>query len=216
MEERIMPWDPLNAWPAGRHWVWMTLAILVAISFGPVFVTSLRPAPDVVVDFFRNWAAARSVRDGLPIYMSQDVVVQRYLGRPRDANDVTQAEVYTHPPATVLLALPLAGLDYPNATLVWNLISLLALLASLELVRRGLGIALSIAAVFPALSLMLLCTPLFEQLQQGQLNLILLLLIVGSWSAERSGRPRLAGACLGTATALKLFPGFLILYFVWK
>jgi hypothetical protein len=53
-----------------------------------------------------------------------------------------------------------------------------------------------------------------QQLLQGQLNLVLLVLIVGVWWADRSGRPVWAGIFLGAATAIKLFPGFLFLYFV--
>jgi len=52
------------------------------------------------------------------------------------------------------------------------------------------------------------------QLFHGQWNLILLLLVTGAWAAERSGRPAWAGVLLGAATAIKLFPGFLFLYFL--
>jgi hypothetical protein len=55
---------------------------------------------------------------------------------------------------------------------------------------------------------------------QGQFNLILLLLLTGSWAAESTNRPCWAGVLLGTATAIKLFPGFLFVYFLlrrqWK
>jgi hypothetical protein len=52
------------------------------------------------------------------------------------------------------------------------------------------------------------------QLFHGQWNLILLLLLTGVWAAERSGRPAWAGALLGASTAIKLFPGFLFVYFL--
>src|SRR5262249_28940655 len=59
-----------------------------------------------------------------------------------------------------------------------------------------------------------------QQVNQGQLNLILLLLLTGTWGAQRRDRPGWAGVLLGAATAIKLFPGFLFLYFVlqrqWK
>lgn len=48
---------------------------------------------------------------------------------------------------------------------------------------------------------------------QGQLNCVLLLLVTGIWAANRAERPRLAGALLGIATSIKLFPGFLFLHF---
>jgi hypothetical protein len=43
---------------------------------------------------------------------------------------------------------------------------------------------------------------------------VLLLALVGAWTAERARRWHLAGALVGTAAAVKLFPGFLLLYFV--
>ncbi|HZU37559.1 MAG TPA: glycosyltransferase family 87 protein [Gemmataceae bacterium] len=51
-----------------------------------------------------------------------------------------------------------------------------------------------------------------QQFNQGQLNAFLLLLLTAAWAADRSGKPWLSGALLGTATAIKLFPGFLFLY----
>lgn len=211
-----MPWDPVGAWPAARWWIWAALCALVCVAAGSAFVRNLRPAPGVVVDFFRNWAAARDALAGLPVYDDQQAVQERYLGRRPDVRDVHYVEIFTHPPATVLLALPFAGLDYPDATLAWNLVSLAALAVSAWLVGRALEISRSFWAVFPLLTLLLLCTPLWDQLGQGQLNLILLALVTGTWVAERSGRPVWAGFFLGAATALKLFPGFLALYFVLR
>ena len=63
---------------------------------------------------------------------------------------------------------------------------------------------------------MLLCFPLWEQWRQGQLSLILLALITGTWAADRSGRLRLAGGLLGLAIAIKIFPGFHLLYYVLR
>jgi hypothetical protein len=62
--------------------------------------------------------------------------------------------------------------------------------------------------------LALACGPLNAQIYQGQLNLVLLALLVGSWAADRSRRPVLAGMLLAGATVIKLFPGFLLLYFI--
>jgi alpha-1,2-mannosyltransferase len=63
-------------------------------------------------------------------------------------------------------------------------------------------------------TLLLWCNPLRQQLNQGQINLVLLLLLTSTWAAWRSGRPWWAGVFLGTATALKLFPGFFFLFFL--
>ena len=96
----------------------------------------------------------------------------------------------------------------------------MALPASLFIVQRQLTIPFSSWSFAPLIALLLLCFPLWEQCRLGQLTLILLLLITGAWAAERSGWACLAGALLGTATCIKLFPGFLFIYYAlrgrWK
>jgi hypothetical protein len=227
----MMLWDPLNAWPRGRRWLWASLAVLVCLLQGPGFVESLRPSLDDGVDFFQEWASGRNYLSGVPIYTNQEVAVQRYLGfqvGPASRQSPSQGEtrvgvaipVNAHPPSSVLLTLPLALLSYPDAVLVWNLISLTALLASLWLVVWQLRIPLSRWSIFPLIALLLLCSPLRQQVSQGQLNLVLLLLLTGAWAAQRSLKWGWAGTLVGTAAAIKLFPGFLFLYFAlrrqWK
>jgi hypothetical protein len=113
----------------------------------------------------------------------------------------------------VLVIFPLAWLDYATAFLVWNLISLALLVGSVWLVARQIPVLRSAWDVLP-LGVLLLGYPLPHHLWQGQINLLLLPLIVGGWAAERSGRPVVAGMLLGAATAIKLFPGYLVLYFL--
>jgi hypothetical protein len=61
---------------------------------------------------------------------------------------------------------------------------------------------------------MLASNPFAQHAILGQLGAFLLLLIVGAVIADARGRPALAGFLVGTATALKLFPGLLFLYFL--
>src|SRR5437763_967461 len=81
------PWDPANAWPAGRRWLWVTLAVVVCALQGPSFVRSLRPPPDRGLDFFQDWASARNRLEGLPVYTRHEVTAQRYLGLEVDTSD---------------------------------------------------------------------------------------------------------------------------------
>jgi hypothetical protein len=216
-----MLWDPLNAWPAVRRWVWAALALFVCWIQGPRFVQSLRPPLETGVDFFQEWASGRNYFNGCSIYTEQKSSVERYLGFPiRGGEGQKQIQVYVdvnaHPPPAVLLTLPLALVPYPDAVLIWNLISLAALFVSLWLVQRQLQIPVAPWAIFPFLVLLLLCSPLRQQVSQGQLNLVLLLLLTGAWAAQRSGRSGWAGVLVGTAAAVKLFPGFLFLYFLLR
>jgi hypothetical protein len=192
----------------------------VCLLQGPTFVRNLRPPQSIGVDFFQEWASARNLLNGLPAYENQRAAIERYLGYRTGTGDGREVEVSyeqnAHPPTSVLLAVPFALLDYPDAVLVWNLLSLGALFASLWLVGRELGITATAWAVFPAVTLLLLCSPFRQQMNQGQLNLVLLLLLTGTWVAWRSGRPGLSGVLLGAATALKVFPGFLFLFFALR
>jgi alpha-1,2-mannosyltransferase len=47
---------------------------------------------------------------------------------------------------------------------------------------------------------------------QGQLNLLLLVLLSGAWVADRKGWTCLSGVLIGLAAALKIYPAALILY----
>ena len=214
-----MLWDPLNAWPKGRRWLWAALTIIVCLAQGANFLQCLRPARERGADFYRNWIAARYIRDGIPIYSSQEEGIRRYLGYRSDPQ-TPGVDKLTHPPLAAILALPFVWLDYPDATLAWNAASLCALAVSLWLVGRHLGIPFPPWAVFPLTTLTLLCIPLREHLIHGQLSLILLVLLIGAWALNRSGHPCWAGALVGLATAIKLFPGFVLLYFLvrreWK
>jgi Glycosyltransferase family 87 len=196
------------------------LAVIAASMMGPFYLSSLRPPAGRIVDFFQEWASARNHFQGLPVYANHRVTIPRYLGleisRPQDLT----VEVNGHPPTSVLLALPLAAFPYRDAVLAWNLASLGMLAVSLYLVWRGLRIPFSTRRLFLLIASLLVCSPLILQFFFAQLNLVLLLLLTGTWAADRSGRPLLAGALLGTATAIKIFPGFVFLYFLlrgeWK
>jgi hypothetical protein len=209
-------WDPLGAWPRAGRWIWLCAALVAGFVMAPVHLASLRPPAGLVTDFYQEWASARNYLRGEFLYTDQRATIPGYLQKQDLSPHDQTIEVNAHPPTAVLLAVPLARLSYQNAALVWNVASLGMLLLSLWLVCKGLRIRVSIWSVFPAATLLLFCTPLLMQLRLGQLNLVLLLLLVGAWAADRSRRPWLAGVCLGTAAAIKLFPAFLFLYFVFR
>jgi hypothetical protein len=199
---------------AARVWLGRLLGTAAALGVmclqGPAFVENLRPPRTLVYDFFQEWASARNRFEGLPVYADQNETVELYLGYRAPH----MLRYNGHPPTSVLLVVPLAGLAYSDAFLAWALVSLAALGLSVVLIVRQLPLGLTAWSVLPLLALLLLCNPFRQHLNQGQLNLVILLLLTAAWAAERSGRPVTAGALVGTATAVKLFPGFVFLYFV--
>jgi Glycosyltransferase family 87 len=211
-----MAWDPFSAWPRERPWIWAALAVLISVQRAPAAIENFWPhswrSGAILPDFFQEWSSARMFRDGLPVYTSLATALERYISgdvRLIAGPSMTNA----HPPTSVLLAMPLASLDFDTAFFIWNLISIPLLILSLWLIVRGLAIKCQAWAVFPATTMLILCSPLQMQIRHGQLSLLLLSLICGAWFAERSGQPRVAGVLLGAAAAIKFFPAFMLVYF---
>jgi alpha-1,2-mannosyltransferase len=190
--------------------LWLILGLWGCLWLGPLCVEAMRPDLGRVNDFFQDWGSARNYLLGLPVYTHHAISVPRHLGMPFDS--VTTVEYNAHPPTSILLALPLARLDYPDAVLAWNTISLAAFLASLVIVAAVLPVPKTL--FLPALALLTFCHPLYGNLYQAQLTLLLVLLVTAIWALERSGRSSAAGLVLGAAAAIKLFPAYLIVYYL--
>lgn len=116
---------------------------------------------------------------------------------------------FDYPPLTALLALPVAWLPYPQARVVWLLANWLCLAAAGFLMVRILGndrtALLTVAACWA------LCGTVAENLVLGQVNPILLFLVVLAWWDVSRGRGTVATGAIGLATALKLWPGVLLI-----
>jgi hypothetical protein len=202
-----------RAFSMPQVWVsllWSALGIWGWAYFGPMWVSALQPGSARINDFYQDWGSARNYLTGLPVYTTHTMSIPRHLGLP--SNPIPSIEHNAHPPTSVLLALPLALFSYPHAVLAWNVISLIALAVSLWLVAREL--VLPCTMLLPAAALLSLCHPVYGNVYQGQLTLILVLLVTGIWAFERSGQLSLAGILLGLAAAIKLFPLYLVVYFL--
>jgi Glycosyltransferase family 87 len=192
---------------------WLLLALWGWLWLSPMWITAMKPKPDQIIDFYQDWGSARNYSTGLPTYTPHAISIPRHLNL--SSNSMPSIEYNAHPPTFVLLALPLAWLDYPTAVLVCNLISCLALAASLAIVATELHFPLTVFP--PMLALLPLCQPVYANLQLGQLTPLLGLLIAMIWALERSGRFRQlnsAGVFLGMAAAIKLFPAYLGVYYL--
>jgi hypothetical protein len=208
-----------QAWPIRQRLLWALLTALVCFFVLPHFLANLHPPRTLIQDFYQEWASARNFFGSRPVYTRHEVTAPIYVDY-HDDPDKLIIRVNAHPPTSVLLALPFAFLDHSDAFLAWALLSLAALALSLWIVVRQLGIRFTAWSLLPLVTLLLICSPFRQHMNQGQINLILLPLITGAWAAERSGRPGWAGVFLGLATAIKLFPGFLFVYYLlrgrWK
>src|SRR5215468_4297776 len=124
-----MPHVLFGPWTRQRQLTWIVLGGAACLLFGWSFVESLRPPSTIMLDFFQEYASARNYREDLPIYTQQTITCRRYLGfsSQADKDNPYYLHYNAHPPASILLALPLAGLGYSNAFLAWNLLTLAAM-----------------------------------------------------------------------------------------
>src|SRR5690348_5078964 len=114
-----MPNELFGLWTPRQRRTWALIAIVACLAFGWQFLQSLRPPATLVLDFFQEYASARNYWERLPVYTEQTVTVPRYLGFEQRQDDPFRfIRINAHPPASILLALHVAWLSYPNAFLV--------------------------------------------------------------------------------------------------
>ena len=118
--------------------------------------------------------------------------------------------VTLYPPPQLLIAAAYALFPDPVGAELWAATNMVAALIALFLLFRLVHRMHPSTA--PIFCLLVICfTPLFEDVRLGQRGGLLLLLGVGSMTSLVASRPRLAGALAGVATAIKFYPGALLL-----
>lgn len=146
-----------------------------------------------------------------------------------DLYDYAQADrvqgtlYFTYPPFAALLLSPLAVLD-PEVTFgLFTAGSVVAVAVTTWWLVRPLAHAQGWPSWYAAglvTPLVLLIEPSRETLALGQINMLLIVLILGDLLFAVPRGWRLAGVGVGLATALKLFPGIFICYLLvtrrWK
>jgi alpha-1,2-mannosyltransferase len=155
------------------------------------------PAAGFDLDIYRD--AVQAFRAGRPVY---DLTFA--LGLP-----------YTYPPITLSLLTPLSTLEAAEALPVMTALSLTAVFLTVWFVTgltgyRGIAGRTGVAGAVTGLALWL--EPVSSNLSLGQVNAVLMLLVVADLAAP--DRVWLKGAGIGVATACKLVPGIFVVYLV--
>ncbi len=202
-----------HAWPPLRILVWGVIMVVVGLWMGPRFILAFRPPESYFFDFLQEWLSAKNYLAGLPVYIEQTDAMLRHTGILLKEGIILHWNA--HPPASVMIALPLGHLSYRDAHLLWNLISFTLFLVSLAIIWRELKFPLSPWSLLATVGLILLFHPLYLHLHQGQLNILVLFFITLAWWADRHDRVGWAGVALGVAAGLKLYPMFLFTYFLF-
>lgn len=114
---------------------------------------------------------------------------------------------FDYPPLAAFAVLPLAGLEYQHARLIWFCSSHIAMIVAAWLMWRRLGRSLESAVVVAAV--WCLAGTVAENLVLGQYNPLLLLLVCLSILTVNRRAAR-DGVAMGLAAALKLWPALLL------
>jgi Glycosyltransferase family 87 len=119
---------------------------------------------------------------------------------------------FTYSPFAAVVFVPVAALPLALARVLWDLASIAALAYSCVLILKLAGYRPSRLMVAGVTAAAMALDPVYETLFLGQINLILLALILTDIWRAAHGRP--AGIGVGIAAAIKLTPAIFILFFL--
>jgi hypothetical protein len=123
---------------------------------------------------------------------------------------------FKYPPVAAALFMPLSGLDLERAKVAWFSVSCFALLSSLWLCARLIGRGRTGRAGLLGLTVLVEAKFYGHELTLGQVNALLLLLLVLMLQALLDDRPVRAGILLGLITAIKPYGLLFVPYLLLK
>lgn len=179
---------------------WVPLAlVLVLAPFVFLAVVGALPGDQGFVDLNVYRAGGLLWRTGQPLYDGQ---FPRIL--------VDQTLVFTYPPLSAMLFAPVSLLTMTAAKVLLTVLSIAAIAVTVAIVGRER--ALSVTAILALGAVVVVFEPFRQNFVFGQVNTILMALVVADCLLPRTWWPR--GMLVGLAAAIKLTPAVFVLYFV--
>jgi alpha-1,2-mannosyltransferase len=121
---------------------------------------------------------------------------------------------YLYPPVALVVLAPFAVVPFWLASAVWALCTIAALGLVLVMVLRALDVRPTALLVGALLPLALALEPVRETLYFGQINALLMVLVVADCLVRTPRWPR--GTLVGIAAAVKLTPAVFVLFFLLR
>lgn len=163
-----------------------------------------------IYDFNSHYLAAYATHQGLDPY---DLDTLKSLAKELGVRKVT---IYRYPPFHTLLMLPLGALPYPVADLLWRILNLALTVACVWLIGKTLALEWTATNALVVGLIIFNYDPLIYTIAIGQVNMVILILLMLAVFAFARQRAVLSGVFLGLAASSKLIPGVLLAYFFWK
>ncbi len=125
---------------------------------------------------------------------------------------------YLYPPPSLFAFWPFLAFEYETAKVVMLVLNhALGLAFFYVFAIKTLGWRPEDSLATLGLVYLFFFHPWVTTIEHGQINMVVLLLIVGAWYAEkRNAHPAISAFCLAAATMLKVYPGILLTYYVFK
>jgi alpha-1,2-mannosyltransferase len=123
--------------------------------------------------------------------------------------------LYTYPPFSTLTFLPLDQLPEESDKHIWMAANVVLLIVVVAQCWKMLGYRITPYLVCISALLAFACMflePVRSTLYYGQINLVLMLLVL--WDTSRGEGSRLKGIGVGLAAGIKLTPGYFVLYYL--
>lgn len=121
---------------------------------------------------------------------------------------------YNYPPAATVFFVPLIKLDINAAEFIFTALSIISLWLIISMSLSILKTKLHWTTRLLLFALVLKVFPVKLTVVLGQINIVILSLVIGSWFMDQKEKPRIAGVLLGIATAIKLTPAPILFYFL--
>jgi alpha-1,2-mannosyltransferase len=154
------------------------------------------------------WPDAHLLMIDLQVYRAGGEAVLH--GKPLYDGGVLLDLPFVYPPFAALVFVPLTELPLPVLKLVWTALGVALVVFAVRRSAAMVGRKLSPAVTVLLVAVLLALDPIRTTFYLGQINVVLLALVL----ADMSGRPdsRLRGVGVGVAAALKLTPLLFVAY----
>jgi len=183
------------------------LAILLVVEGGWNFHDTVSRSSRTPTDFIQDYVAAIALSRGDSIYgVGITELAKQEIGYSGYEN--------FHPPFHTLLVYPLLAFSHENAFLIFaGLTVLLIYLMVFALFREY-----QVPWRYTCLTFLVLpfWHPLYYCLTNGQSSVLIAAGVIFGWILLRRGRDVLAGCCFGLSISIKLFPGLLLVYLLFR
>lgn len=206
----------------------VALILLFLIWLVHLYATDLLTAIEYpeITDFYKFYLSGERLNQGLSMYWMlpphllpgdpcfPGVPAQQELKQIYGLTDCLHPNL--NPPFFAVIAWPIAQLGFATSLIIWSLASVVGGLISIIVMTRIFVRVKKIILPYAALAGIIFFAyfPTYINISYGQLTLIMLPLVVFSWSALRDGRELQAGFWLGLAASLKPFFGLFLFTFL--